>query len=644
MASRPNLRFRCSTGFSTWWRETRIGFVLLPLWANALCVLAEKLDLVKRVGVHEFLLRSGAELSRAKEIQALVRWDMLMGFLIVPCIAVLVAGRLPLLWRHLLVAIYILVSQLVLVAEYLAYVTTGAFASVYGICFGMLWAVHTHDVALRAHDLVRVILVLAFVLFFLALAWRASVKNLRWINKASLIVSAGAILATACFFMPKAAAVPWASSLQVVSAREAFLQNGHTLAFHSEQRLSQSIQTYRSIQSVPERGQTAFTGAAKNSNVILFVMEALSADVIDPSHDELRDMPNMRRLRNRAFLEEKHYTSYPLTALATYSIFTGQYPNDEFSSSVTRIDRPGLIRVLRGNGYASGFYGYVWEYNNDREKLENYGFDRFVPAFVSDPLGRETFYGSLESVKENDYRALNSLRSDIRDWTAHQKKFVAAFFPELSHDPYRISPGCSTRGSRECGRVLAEMQDKWLGELLDELERDHALNSTIIVLTSDHGIRAEAMETDSIAHIPIHCAIDEAMLRVPMLIYAPMALKEPVYIQEPTSHIDISPTMLDLLGISSDRELEQGSPVYSQEVAGRRLFLDMSVFGASGYVSKDVYYSSSHVGFVYKSTDLRAIEKGILPFDGPEANEVRSVIASQKVNQKAYVRLAMARD
>ena len=227
-------------------------------------------------------------------------------------------------------------------------------------------------------------------------------------------------------------------------------------------------------------------------------------------------------------------------------------------------------------------------------------------------------------------------RADIRNWTARGQRFAAAFFPEVGHDPYRALDGNTSALPMERGHALAVLHDAWLGELLDELQRGGALQNTIIVITGDHGMRwTPGPEEGQVILIP-RGRLEDVKLRVPMLIYVPRVLQHSILIDAPTSHIDITPTLLDLVGVSTGRELEQGSPVYISEIDKRRLFLQMDVFGASGYYYGGNYYSRSLMGFVYKGPTMNFEKADMVRFDSREAEEVGDILAAQDTNQRVF--------
>ena len=219
----------------------------------------------------------------------------------------------------------------------------------------------------------------------------------------------------------------------------AFFQNSWSL-LHSDS-VPALVAAYQKASHVPAHAPSAFTGSAKNYNVILFVMEATTAQAFDPARDSLSDMPNVRRLREQSFLMARHYTSYPLTNAAAFSIFTSIYEKSPSGDLIgNQVQVPGLVRSLRGAGYETGYFGYVWKISSQRDDrmLARLGFDKIVEPKIDAGLdweGNSTFYGPVEYAEGHDLQALGSLREQIHDWTARRQMFAAAFFPEIGHDP-----------------------------------------------------------------------------------------------------------------------------------------------------------------------------------------------------------------
>jgi len=631
-----------------WSKQNKLGFVLLPWLASAMCILMAKVSMLLH-GAYPPYDEIASSLRTPPvlyfwEKAAFFRSDMLCYFFFVPLVFCLLTCRFSPRWRLVIATLGAFFALALVNAEFVVFITTGAFLSLKVMWDSVLWAIKSQSIAFIWVPALTIFkLAATFVAVGLAtlIAVAALHFNFRWLNHAILGVFGLLSLAAAIAWIPAVQAMPWTQPVLELTAYPAFSDS--IVSSQHFGSVPQMIEAYRAASHVPAPAPSAFSGQAKNYNVILFVMEAITAQSFDPARDSLSDMPNVRRLRDHSFLMGRHYTSYPATNAAAFSIFTSLY---EKSSSGNLIDKqieiPGLIHSLRQSGYQTGYYGYVWKVPSQRDDrmLASLGFDKIGEPTIDASLDREgdaTFYGPVEYTESHDLQALGSLRQQIHSWTASRQRFCAAYFPEIGHDPYRELSGRSSRSELERGHALAVLQDAWLGQLMDELRRDGALENTIIVLTADHGMRFLA-DKDGHAYSRFsNGKLEDARMRVPMMIYVPGVLKHSVPINDPTSHIDIAPTLQDLLGIPAGRELEQGSPVYSQEIAKRRLFLPMDVFGASGFYYGGTYYSRGPIGVVYKSATLNFANDSALRFESKEAEDIRELLAEQDSRQMAIL-------
>jgi hypothetical protein len=121
-------------------------------------------------------------------------------------------------------------------------------------------------------------------------------------------------------------------------------------------------------------------------------------------------------------------------------------------------------------------------------------------------------------------------------------------------------------------------------------------------------------------------------MRRHILVYVPAVVPQPVAINYPTSHIDATPTLLDLFGISTGADLQQRFSIFTPGIEKRCLFQAMDFFGAFKYYDLESYYSSSPPG-VDKSQTLNFTDKGALRFDDKEAQNARAVLAEQDASQ-----------
>jgi arylsulfatase A-like enzyme len=269
--------------------------------------------------------------------------------------------------------------------------------------------------------------------------------------------------------------------------------------------------------------------------------------------------------------------------------------------------------------------------------LDALGFQNVVDPLENAPelpSAELMFGGPVLKAAENDHKALVEMRKSIREWTAKKQPFAAAFFPEMGHDPWRNLTGNEHASVLEMGHALAVYQDGFLGEIVDELKRDHALDHTIIVVTADHGLRVTANDAGDEILIS-RGKVDDRTMRVPLMIYAPKVLTKTAVLAGPTSHIDIEPTILDLLGVEDKSGLQQGVAMWSAAVETRRLYLPMKVFGANGYHEQGHYYTANQAA-VYRSPVMN-FANGALPYSSAEAKEVRAAVAQHAALQNAII-------
>jgi membrane-anchored protein YejM (alkaline phosphatase superfamily) len=88
--------------------------------------------------------------------------------------------------------------------------------------------------------------------------------------------------------------------------------------------------------------------------------------------------------------------------------------------------------------------------------------------------------------------------------------------------------------------------DSQLQRVINFLRQNNLLASTIVVITGDHG--EEFMEKGRWGH---NSAFHQEQIKVPLILWVPG--HEHAVIENMTSHLDISPTILRLLGVKNPR-------------------------------------------------------------------------------------------
>ncbi len=86
--------------------------------------------------------------------------------------------------------------------------------------------------------------------------------------------------------------------------------------------MDEPAERYRSLtQAPPPRRDARNWGKARGYNILFFVFETAPASFL-PAGDALADMLNLQRLRENSFVAERHYTTYPYTDRAAFSLFS----------------------------------------------------------------------------------------------------------------------------------------------------------------------------------------------------------------------------------------------------------------------------------------------------------------------------------
>jgi hypothetical protein len=354
---------------------------------------------------------------------------------------------------------------------------------------------------------------------------------------------------------------------------------------------------YRALTRAPSRGRGPWFGRARGYDVLVWVLETAPAQCVDTSRAE-RLPPTLARLRERAWIGTRHYSTYPYTSRAIFSVYSSWYPSNSQVDHVVALERearelvaPGVVRSAATAGYATSIYtpDPIDNWERDGTRFRALGFaDQVEPERTSadDDWMLPDADARREARRARDLELLERLEADLVRRARSQQRYLAAFHPQYSHGPW---PSADASGSDLCagGRALFAEEDAWLGRIVDGLEREGALERTLVVVTGDHGIRTRSEHPTFVGG-----DLRDLSFHVPLLVFAPGILSHPEPITWPTSHIDVAPTLLDLLGIEHGRERELGSPIFQPELAERTTFLfARNYLGVDGFVSAGQLYA-----------------------------------------------------
>lgn len=273
-------------------------------------------------------------------------------------------------------------------------------------------------------------------------------------------------------------------------------------------------------------------------NVVFICLDAVRADSVSFAGYQRKTTPNLDRFAARAIYFEWAIAPSSTTRETVPGLLTGRYPSGlmwEKAGPIWQVppEQKMLPEVLKEKGYRTVAIVDEW-------------LDRFMPSFRRGFEYFEVPYGTGQWQKFGQVAAPFITYAAIREIerTPASRPFFLYAQYEAAHHPYVRHPEVAEFGQTEKDRYDGEIAyaDHYVGILLEYLEYTKRLEKTMVVIFADHG--EEFGEHGGYQHS--HHVHAESV-RVPLILFVP-GLK-PERIKEKVSLIDVTPTVLDVLGL-----------------------------------------------------------------------------------------------
>ena len=580
------------------------------------------------------------KLLRAGRFLSFFRADLAITFLLVPVGLLIFGAVFNWRWRVLLIAAFSVLGVIILNVEYHALLLGGKFLSADIIWEGVRFAlVNTSVIPVYVNwrSVLGLLLPLAGVVA--AALWLLKRPPAPGRKLASIFGGAFglSILITAFSWLNGVTPNVYNQSVFTTLA-------GDLWDWHSAQPTippGRVQAEYAALAHPPDPlGNGRYWGAAQGYDVVLFMLETAPARCVSLDQDFSR-YPAMHRLAATGWIGTQHFTTYPWTSRAYYSILSSRYPPDH-EVEPTKPGQPplesgGLMIALDSAGYLTTVYGHRWSINGYLDAMfQSQGFKN-IAFGTRQP--QDTWSGwSFEAVRTLDTRTLELMKRDMAAAIRDGRRYAVMYTPQVAHGPwYDLHPEVPGRTVLDRCRDLVGLEDQWLGELTEFLAQRGRLDHTLIVVAGDHGVRWQG-EDPTLAT----GKVDKYSFQVPFLLYAPGVISSTERIPWITSHIDIEPLLLDLLGVSSGRALEQGSAIWDERLRNRLTFFwASSHFGADGYAEAgkfDMWNRS--VDLVYAGDDFHFDDSSRVPPGSPEHKKVVRTISEMDVIRQSWLKAA----
>ena len=308
-----------------------------------------------------------------------------------------------------------------------------------------------------------------------------------------------------------------------------------------------SAQTSASNPGPAER--PAATSAAY-PNIILITMDTTRADRMGFMGSKRGLTPHLDAVARDSVVFTRAYTQAPLTDASHATILTGTYPQYHqvltFPLPLAKT-LPFLPDILKAQGYHTG--AFIGSLALDA-KWGAPGFDRGFDTYDAG-FGWEEF--TPEKRYETAERRAGVTVKHALDWLSKRPPgpffmWVHCFDP---HDPYDPPEPYKTRYAKALYDGEIAYMDSALGKLLAELKSQGLYDGALITITADHGEGLGA-----------HGENQHGILLYDETIHVPLAIKLPhsqaagKRVETPVELADITPTLLQTLGIAIPREVQ----------------------------------------------------------------------------------------
>jgi phosphoglycerol transferase MdoB-like AlkP superfamily enzyme len=329
----------------------------------------------------------------------------------------------------------------------------------------------------------------------------------------------------------------------------------------------------------------------RKPNILLFVLESFTADVIEPLGGVKDITPNLNKLCREGILFDNFYASGDRTDKGIVSILSG-YPAQPQSSIIKFPSKtqhlPYLTRYLNDLGYHTSFvYGGDIDFSNFRSYLTNCQFEHITSL---DDLPDE-LYTSKWGI--HDHYVFGQA---MQECDSSKNPFFKIVLSLSSHEPFDVPMEPVIKGSDHESLFLNSCYytDKSLGDFINKAKQQPWWSNTLVIITADHGHR-----------LPRNKEIkDKERFRIPLLLIGGALNKRDTIIHTFSNQTDIANTLLAQLDIPH-KEFNFSKNILSNKVN-----------------SFAVYFYNDGYGFIKPNQ--------YIIYDNPGKQFLKSVNASEK--------------
>ena len=269
------------------------------------------------------------------------------------------------------------------------------------------------------------------------------------------------------------------------------------------------------------------TRPEKKYNVVIFIIESLGKEYLTPEYT-----PFLYNLQNKSIVFSNHYSNAVRSIESIPALFPGLPNIFDFSligSPYGLIGNNNVAKILKTRGYTTVFFHGA--------KRGSMGFLSYTKA-----LGFEKYYGmedfpNYEKFYDGNWGIYDHYFMEFfyKKLAEQNKPFLATLFTLSNHQPYSVP---ETFGENGNFKTTLKYTDYAIKLFFDKVKNEEWYKNTIFIFTADHYTNFEHKD---LTYQQLH--------EVPFFIFLPG--QAPQKITNTTSHLNLTPTLIDLLGINT---------------------------------------------------------------------------------------------
>jgi glucan phosphoethanolaminetransferase (alkaline phosphatase superfamily) len=332
----------------------------------------------------------------------------------------------------------------------------------------------------------------------------------------------------------------------------------------------------------------------KLPNVVLVMLESISHSATSLSSTSGQTTPFLARLAHEGIEFRTTRVTMPYTNKAFWATLTATTPtNDIDALESIPVDKPyeALPSILADAGYRCAFFEMSrGDFACGPGFFSNLGFHwAWFRENLEDP---SAYIGYLSG---DDYRMIKPAVEWVKD---NEKPFFLMMITSVGHDPF-IVPDWFEKPKRKLNDKYIQTvryTDYFLEQLCNELRANGLDDNTIICVLGDHGTSFRAEHVGR--WIPY-----EEVIRIPWVIYWPGHIAPGQVVEQPCSQMDVTPTILSLLGFDITNADFEGTNALAKIDSQRRCYFSCLLSGSPlGFIEgnrKVIYWPYIDKAFEY---------------------------------------------